>query len=85
MVCLISFEALNMLSEGAAVNFANYLINLIIHFPYHFQLEALLYLRFFKREIMVSYSVICGISEEDSFSSKPRSISTKALGILGFG
>ena len=33
MVCLINTETLNVLSKGAAVNFSNYLINLIIHFP----------------------------------------------------
>ena len=36
MVCLINTETLNVLSKGAAVNFSNYLINLIIHLPYHF-------------------------------------------------
>lgn len=52
---LVSFntEALNVLSKHAAVNFSNYLINLIIYIAHHFQIETLLHLSLSKKEILV--------------------------------
>lgn len=68
MVCLINTETLNVLSRGAAVNFSNYLINLIIHFPYHF-METLLQLRLFKERSWFSFNqpMNNGILAEASF------------------